>query len=41
MDMPYYSKESFYFIFLIFHELELLFMNFSLNLSLNPLLKLH
>jgi hypothetical protein len=36
-----YLREISQIIFIIFHELELWFMNFSLNLNLNLLLELY
>jgi hypothetical protein len=41
MDTTLYLRITPQNIFIIFHELELLFMNFSLNLNLNSLLELH
>jgi hypothetical protein len=39
--MLYYSREISQIIFIIFHELELCLLNFSLNLNLNSLLELY
>jgi hypothetical protein len=41
VNMLHYSRSISQNIFIIFHELELLFMNFSLNLNLNSLLELY
>jgi hypothetical protein len=41
VNMLYYSKAISQNIFIIFHELELLFMNFALNLNLNSLQESH
>jgi hypothetical protein len=41
VNILHYSRTILSNIFIIFHELELWFMNFSLNLNLNSLLELH